>query len=140
MTHAATERPVVGEYVDGIDVPVVDERVMRAGAGILFALGFAAYLTALLTGFLAPLRGFGMLFAIDLFVRVFIGSRFAPSLVLGKLAVQGQRPRVGGGIAEDVRLVARSRNVAARVLRDGVARLDRRRPRVVRGVPGAAVP
>lgn len=92
MTHAATERPVVGEYVDGIDVPVVDERVMRAGAGILFALGFAAYLTALLTGFLAPLRGFGMLFAIDLFVRVFIGSRFAPSLVLGKLAVQGQRP------------------------------------------------
>lgn len=92
MTREATERPVVGQYVDGIDIPVVDERVMRAGAGILFVLGFAAYLTALLTGFFAPLRVFGILFAVDLFVRLFVGSRYAPSLALGKLAVRGQRP------------------------------------------------
>lgn len=92
MTREATARPVVGEYVEGIDIPVVDERVMRAGAGILFVLGFAAYLTALLTGFLLPLRGFGMLFVVDLFVRLFVGSRFAPSLVLGRLAVRRQRP------------------------------------------------
>lgn len=92
MTREATARPVVGQYVDGIDIPVVDERVMRAGAGILFVLGFAAYLTALLTGFLVPLRGFGMLFVVDLFVRLFVGSRVAPSLYLGKLAVRGQSP------------------------------------------------
>lgn len=85
-------RPVVGQYVDGIDIPVVNERAMRAAAGILFVLGFTAYLTALLTGFLTPLRGFGMLFAVDLFVRLFVGSRYAPSLVLGKLAVRGQLP------------------------------------------------
>lgn len=92
MTAQPTERPVVGEYVDGIAIPVVDERVMRAGAGILFLLGFAAFVVALTTGELAPLRGFGMLFTIDLFVRLFVGSRFAPSLVLGKLAVRGQAP------------------------------------------------
>ena len=30
------ERPIIGEYVDGIDAPVVNERAVRASAGLLF--------------------------------------------------------------------------------------------------------
>lgn len=84
--------PVIGEYVDGIDVPVVDERAVRASAGMLFLFGIVAVMTAALTGDLQLLRAFGIVFLFDMAMRLFVGTRYTPSLVIGTLIVRRQRP------------------------------------------------
>jgi len=85
-------RPVVGEWVGGIDVPVVNERAVRASAGLLFLAGFAAWLIGVVTGDLQLMRAFGILFAIEMYLRLFVGTRFTPTLVLGSLLTRPQRP------------------------------------------------
>lgn len=95
MSDASADRavrPVIGEWVDGIDIPVVNERAVRASAGILFLLGFAAWLTGVLTGDLQPMKSFGILFAVEMMLRLFVGTRFTPTLMLGTLATRAQRP------------------------------------------------
>jgi len=87
-----TTRPVVGQWVGGIDVPVVNERAVRASAGLLFVVGFSAWLYSLITGDLQPMRAFGIVFAIEMYVRLFLGTRFTPTLVLGTLITRAQRP------------------------------------------------
>ena len=87
-----TVRPVVGEWVDGIDVPVVNERAVRASAGLLFLAGFSAWLYGIITGDLQPMRAFGILFAVEMYVRLFIGTRFTPTLIIGTLITRPQRP------------------------------------------------
>lgn len=89
---AARSRPIVGEFVDGIDIPVVNERAVRASAGLLFLFGIVGFMTAALIGEFRPLRLFGMIFVIDMMIRLTIGTRFAPSLLLGSLIVRWQRP------------------------------------------------
>ena len=90
--EAAADRPVIGEYVEGIDVPVVNERAVRASAGLLFLFGIIAVMTAALTGELQLLRAFGMTFLLDMSMRLFVGTRYTPSLVIGSLIVRRQRP------------------------------------------------
>jgi hypothetical protein len=85
-------RPVVGEWVGGIDVPVVNERAVRASAGLLFLAGFSAWLYGVNTGDLQPMRAFGILFAVEMYVRLFLGTRFTPTLILGTLITRAQRP------------------------------------------------
>ena len=86
------ERPTFGEAVPGIDVPVFDERAVRASAGLLFVVGFFGWMTALYTGSFQPLRGFGALFLIEMMIRLAFNHRFAPAMALGSLLVRWQRP------------------------------------------------
>lgn len=92
MTAEAPPRPIVGEFVEGIDFPVLNERGVRASAGLLFLVGIVGFMVAALTGEFRLLRLFGMVFVADMAIRLFIGSRFAPSLLLGSLIVRRQRP------------------------------------------------
>lgn len=85
-------RPVIGQWVGGIDVPVVNERAVRASAGLLFLSGFSAWLYGVITGDLQPMRVFGIVFAVEMYVRLFLGTRFTPTLVLGTLITRPQRP------------------------------------------------
>lgn len=91
-TADRTVRPVIGQWVDGIDVPVVNERAVRASAGILFLLGFAAWMWGVATGDLQPMRGFGILFAVEMMMRLLVGTRYTPTLALGALITRPQRP------------------------------------------------
>lgn len=86
------EQPIVGQWVEGLDVPVVNERAVRASAGILFLGGFAAWLWGVITGDLQPMRVFGIVFAIEMMVRLFVGTAFTPTLVMGALITRPQRP------------------------------------------------
>ncbi len=81
-----------GTRVDGIDFEVFNERAIRAAAGLLFLIGFAGWMTAALTGFYQPLRAFGMIFMIDMFLRLFVTTKYVPSLMLANLIVKPQRP------------------------------------------------
>lgn len=86
-----TRAPRIGRIVPGYTIPVIDERAVRAGAGILLLLGGAAFATAFFTGSMQPLQHFGMFFMVDMLLRVAVGDR-SPTLVLGRLVVSGQRP------------------------------------------------
>jgi len=81
-----------GEKVEGIDIPVVNERAVRASAGILFLLGFSAVGSAYITGDFDPVRAFAVFFLIDMGLRIGVNYRFAPSMALGALIVRRQRP------------------------------------------------
>jgi hypothetical protein len=92
MTVAQEEKFDFGEKVEGIDIPVVNERAVRASAGILFLLGFSAVGSAYFTGDFQPVRGFAIFFLIDMGLRIGVNYRFAPSMALGALIVRRQRP------------------------------------------------
>lgn len=81
-----------GESVPGIDFGVFNERAIRAAAGILYLIGFAGWLVALIAADYGLLRAFGALFMLEMFLRLFIGAKYAPSMMIGSLIVRAQRP------------------------------------------------
>lgn len=86
------EQPAIGQWVEGLDVPVVNERAVRASAGILFLGGFTAWMWGVITGDLQPMRVFGIVFAVEMMLRLFVGTAVTPTLVLGTLITRPQRP------------------------------------------------
>ena len=73
-----------GEQVPGQPVPVLNERAVRAGAGLLFLFAMIAFLNAWLTGNFEPTRIFVAAFLIDFALRLFVSPRYAPSLIVGQ--------------------------------------------------------
>lgn len=85
-------QPTIGTFVTGIDTPVINERAVRASAGILFLLGFPAWLYGIMTGDLQYMRLFGVIFVMEMLLRLLVGTSFTPSLMLGTLITRRQRP------------------------------------------------
>lgn len=85
-----------GETVKGYDVPVLNEREARAGAGILFLFAMISFLNAYLTRDFVFTQIFVTVFMIDFFIRIFINPRFSPSLIFGRVFVQHQKPEYVG--------------------------------------------
>ena len=85
-----------GEIVEGYDIPVLNEREIRAGAGILFVLMFVAILTAMLKSDFTLLKYAVTIFLTDILIRVLINPRFAPSLIIGRWIVRNQTPEYVG--------------------------------------------
>jgi len=85
-----------GEYIDSYEVPVINEREARAGAGILFLFGIISFLNAFWLHDFLFTQIFITYFMIDFFIRIFINPRFAPSLILGRIFVQFQKPEYVG--------------------------------------------
>lgn len=85
-----------GEHHSDYQVPVINEREARAGAGILFFFALIAFMNAWLSGDFAPTKLVVVSFFADFFLRVLINPRFSPSLVLGRIAVRNQIPEYVG--------------------------------------------
>ena len=85
-----------GEQIDGYGVRVLNERGVRAGAGILFFLAIIAFMNAWLLGNFQPTRVFVVAFLIDFTIRIFLNPRFAPSLIFGQWMVRQQQPEWSG--------------------------------------------
>lgn len=81
-----------GEQVEGIAFAVFNERAIRAAAGLLFLFGFASWMIAATTGDYQPLRAFGMTFMIDMYLRLFVSTKWVPSLIIANWIVRPQRP------------------------------------------------
>lgn len=81
-----------GETVEGIDFEVFNERAIRAAAGLLFLFGFTGWMLAATTGNYQPLRAFGMTFMIDMYLRLFVSTKWVPSLIIANWIVRPQRP------------------------------------------------
>lgn len=80
-----------GEKVAGYDVPVLNEREVRAAAGILFFITTVVFLGAWHADQMLPAQMMIVAFFIDFVIRV-ISPRHAPSLILGRIAVSNQVP------------------------------------------------
>ena len=85
-----------GENVQGYDIPVLNEREARAGAGILLLPAMVSFLNAYLTHNFLFTKIFVTIFMLDFFIRIFINPKYAPSLVLGRFFVQNQTPEYVG--------------------------------------------
>ncbi|MGF1548204.1 MAG: DUF4395 domain-containing protein [Thiotrichales bacterium] len=85
-----------GERIDGYEVAVLNEREVRASAGILFLLALISFMNAWLEGDFRPTKIFVIAFLVDFVIRVGVNPRYAPTLILGRFAVRNQAPEYVG--------------------------------------------
>jgi Domain of unknown function (DUF4395) len=85
-----------GDTLEGYSVPVLNERAVRAGAGILFFFAMMTFMNAWLLGNFAPTRVFIVAFLIDFSIRLFISPKYSPSLIAGQWLVRKQAPEYTG--------------------------------------------
>lgn len=85
-----------GEDVEGYDIAVLNEREIRASAGILFVLMLVAILTVIFKGDFSLLKYAVIIFLIDFLIRILISPKYAPLLIIGRLIVSRQTPEYVG--------------------------------------------
>lgn len=85
-----------GEEVEGYNIPVLNEREIRAAAGILFLVMSVALAMILFKGNFLLIKYFITIFLTDFIIRVFVNPRFSPSLIIGRLIVSNQVPEYVG--------------------------------------------
>lgn len=85
-----------GENVEGYGIPVLNEREIRAAAGLLFLMMFIAIVAAVTKGSFLLLKYAVAFFLPDMLIRVFISPRYSPSLIAGRLIVRNQVPEYVG--------------------------------------------
>jgi hypothetical protein len=85
-----------GENVEGYRIPVLNEREIRAAAGLLFLMMFIAIVAAVTKGSFLLLKYAVAIFLPDMLIRVFVSPRYSPSLIVGRLIVRNQVPECVG--------------------------------------------
>lgn len=85
-----------GEDVEGYNIPVLNEREIRASAGILFVFMFLSLMLILFRGNFLMIKYVIIIFLADLIIRVFVSPKFSPSLIIGRLIVGRQVPEYVG--------------------------------------------
>ena len=85
-----------GEDVEGYNIPVLNEREIRAAAGILFLATYTSLMFILFKENFIPIKYVITFFFADFLIRVFISSRFSPTLIFARLIVRNQTPEYVG--------------------------------------------
>ena len=85
-----------GETVEGYDIPVLNEREIRASAGILFIFMFFSWMLVIFKESFFLIKFFNTIFLTDFIIRVMISPRYSPSLIIGRLIVGSQTPEYVG--------------------------------------------
>lgn len=81
-----------GEQVKGFSVRVINDREVRAAAGILFLFAILSLMNILLAGTFIFMQVFIIAFLVDFIIRLFINPKYSPSMTLGRIAVRNQEP------------------------------------------------
>jgi len=85
-----------GETVEGYSIPVLNEREIRAAAGILFLALFMSLMFIVFEQNFIPIKYSILVFLADFVIRVFISPKFSPSLIIGRIIVSKQNPEYVG--------------------------------------------
>lgn len=85
-----------GENIEGYDIPVLNEREIRASAGILFLATFISLMLIIFKNNFLPVKYVITIFLADFIIRVFINPTFSPTLIIGRLIVGSQVPEYVG--------------------------------------------
>jgi hypothetical protein len=89
-------RLAFGETVPGYEIPVLNEREIRAAAGILLVMMLFAIQRVIYTWDFVMLKYVSVIFLADILLRVLVSPRFSPTLILGRLIVRNQTPEYVG--------------------------------------------
>ena len=81
-----------GEDVEGYSVPVLNEREIRAAAGIMFVMLLISWMLILFKDDFLLVKYAIVVFVTDFLIRVLISPRFSPMLIIGRLIVSTQTP------------------------------------------------
>jgi hypothetical protein len=87
-----------GEDVKGYNIRVLNEREIRAGAGLLFVFMFIAILSAIMQSSFTLLKYAVMIFLADMLIRVLVNPKYSPVLILGRFFVRNQVPEYVGAV------------------------------------------
>lgn len=85
-----------GEQVPGYDIAVLNEREIRAAAGIMFLFIYTSLMLIIFRNDFRMVKYATAAFFIDFLIRVFINPKFSPSLIIGRLIVSNQVPEYVG--------------------------------------------
>jgi len=85
-----------GETVEGYNIPVLNEREIRASAGILYFFMFLAWMLVIFEESYFMIKLVNTLFLTDFIIRVLISPRYSPSLIIGRMFVGNQTPEYVG--------------------------------------------
>jgi hypothetical protein len=85
-----------GEHAEGYNTPVLNEREIRAAAGILFLATFISLMLIIFKNNFLPIKYVITFFLTDFIIRVFVNPKFSPTLILGRLIVRNQNPEYVG--------------------------------------------
>lgn len=87
-----------GEYIEGRNYKVLDERRVRASSGIMFLLGMIAFINGFILQkyeIIPYISGFLLL---SFMIAVFINPKFSPTIFVGYLFVRKQSPLPIGAV------------------------------------------
>ena len=82
--------------MEGYNIRVLNEREIRAAAGILFLATFISLILIIFKNNFLPIKYVITLFLIDFIIRVFVNPKFSPTLIIGRLIVRNQVPEYVG--------------------------------------------
>jgi hypothetical protein len=85
-----------GETVEGYNIPVLNEREIRASAGILFLVMFWSWMLVIFKENYFWIKCVNTIFLTDFIIRVLISSKYSPTLIIGRLIVGKQNPEYVG--------------------------------------------
>jgi hypothetical protein len=85
-----------GENTDGYNIRVLNEREIRAAAGILFLATFISAMFVEFKNNFLPIKYVLTVFLADFIIRVFINPKFSPTLIIGRFIVSNQTPEYVG--------------------------------------------
>ncbi|MDM8159503.1 DUF4395 domain-containing protein [Labilibaculum sp. K2S] len=87
-----------GEYVDGIGYKVLNEREVRATAGLLFFMILVTLIAAVFFKNYAPIPYVSGFIVLNFGISVFINPKYAPANALARLIVIKQEPIYIGAV------------------------------------------
>jgi hypothetical protein len=85
-----------GEDVPGYNIPVLNEREIRAAAGIIFLFVFMSLMLVIFKQNFLLIKYVITLFLTDFIIRVFVNPKYSPTLILGRLITSRQNPEYVG--------------------------------------------
>jgi len=85
-----------GEDVKGYNIPVLNEREIRASAGIYFLAMLISVFQVIASGNFVPFKYMITIFLVDFLIRVFINPKYSPLLILSRWIVRNQTPEYVG--------------------------------------------
>lgn len=91
---------IPGLKINGVPAPypVVNERSIRATAGIMFVIGFSTFWYVSLTKDYTPIKYVVSLFWIDFFLKAFIAPKYSIIGIFGRWLTRFQKPEYVGAI------------------------------------------
>ncbi len=87
-----------GSYRDQKKFKVLDERKMRASAGIMFLVGLFGFINGFLLDNYIVLPYVSGFLVVNFLIGVFINPSFSPTILLGSLLIKGQSPIYIGAV------------------------------------------